>query len=178
MKRHLLLAALLLLGVTAQAQMIGATNNQRTTRTTPSSSGNLQNSIGVCLSGEINRGGEFGLSSIWQLNRNRIEVNLMFRGVMYEEIESGFILNTTYQWTWSINHNWKWYAGLGGCVGYLWGEYGDYNIWRLGIIGQVGIEYNLPELPLQFTFDLHPTFSLTEGRISLLFGGLGVRYRF
>lgn len=86
-------------------------------------------------------------------------------------------LNATgiYQWVWDLSglaDGFNWYAGVGGSVGSVGSSLG------LGVVGQVGIEYNF-NIPLQLSLDYRPVFYILPN----VGGGydgicLAVRYKF
>lgn len=122
--------------------------------------------LGLRLGG----GSAFGAEISYQKDLseiNRAEINL--------GLESSWAsLNGTYQWVKdlpSIADGVKWYYG--GGVGLLMGS----NV-GVGIHGQVGIEYTLKEIPLQFSLDTRPGFYFGSGYGFGAGASLGVRYKF
>ena len=98
-------------------------------------------------------------------------------------LESFNALNiaATYNWMiaqpqWTAKGEWGFYAGAGAAFGY------DIKP-RLGVAGQVGLEYTF-WFPLQLSIDIRPQlgFVTAGGAGGFYFGGfypaLGVRYRF
>jgi hypothetical protein len=47
-----------------------------------------------------------------------------------------------------------------------------------GIAGQIGVEYNLPKVPIQLSIDWRPAFSFLHPNFNYLGLGLAARYRF
>lgn len=82
---------------------------------------------------------------------NRLELDLGVNGW-------GFGLNGVYQWVWDLSDladGFNWYAGVGAGLGnYKFKTNGD-NELGVGILGQIGIEYNF-DIPLQLSFDYRP----------------------
>ncbi|GHV27967.1 hypothetical protein FACS1894176_10300 [Bacteroidia bacterium] len=101
---------------------------------------------------------------------NRLEVDLGWN------FDNGANLTGIYQWGWNLSdwaEGFKWYAGMGAGAG-IWKK--DFAI---SAVGQVGIEYNFNNIPLQLTVDYRPGISLIPGIAGP--GGdvaLGVRYNF
>jgi hypothetical protein len=98
---------------------------------------------------------------------NRLELDLGLYG-------SGVSLSGVYQWVWGLPEladGFSWYAGVGG--GIL-----SYDGFNLGLLGQIGIEYKLPSVPLQFSLDVRPGFYLMNGYGNGSGAALGVRYTF
>jgi hypothetical protein len=87
---------------------------------------------------------------------------------------SGCGLTGIYQWVWDLNSladGVKWYAGVGAGL-----HVGNYI--GAGINGQIGIEYTLEDIPLQFSLDSRP--GLYFGADNIFGGGaaLSIRYKF
>lgn len=103
---------------------------------------------------------------------NRLELDLGFGSWAY----GGLYLNGIYHWVWDLSalaDGFNWYAGVGGAVGVNSGNLG------LGVLGQVGLEYNFAGIPLQASLDWRPTLYVVPG-VGLGWDGvaLGVRYKF
>jgi len=106
-------------------------------------------------------------------NANRLELDLGFGSWAY----GGMYLSGAYQWVWDLSDlgdGFNWYAGFGGAVGIN-------NGLGLGVLGQVGIEYNF-NIPLHLSLDWRPTFHILSSSTLSRFGydgiALGVRYKF
>ncbi|MDO9154600.1 MAG: hypothetical protein Q7U47_13010 [Paludibacter sp.] len=101
-------------------------------------------------------------------NANRLELDLGLSNW-------GIALNGIYQWVWdlsALSDGFNWYAGAGAAVGF------HQNFFGVGILGQVGIEYNF-NIPLQLSLDYRPGIYVLPGFHSSYDGiCLGVRYRF
>lgn len=122
--------------------------------------------IGVRFANEFN-GGELTFQT--PLGRaNRLELDLGFNNWRYSN--SGFQLTGVYQWVWGITTGLNWYVGLGASAGSYTSNLG------LGIVGQLGIEYNF-NIPLQISLDWRPT--IFNSYYTYYGGnGLSLRYRF
>jgi hypothetical protein len=87
---------------------------------------------------------------------------------------NGMALTGVYQWVWDLadlSQGVKWYAGVGA------GLRLDNNI-GAGINGQIGIEYTLPDVPLQFSLDARPGWYAGNDYGFGAGAALGVRYKF
>ena len=128
---------------------------------------NAQQSIGL----RVAYGAE--LSYQRPLNDNRLEL-----GLGLTSWGGGLNVVGTYQWVKPLKSNFSWYYGLGAGLG-IWDK-----AFAISGLGQVGIEYNFPSIPLQLSLDWRPslTFVFYEGGGSSHFFpqgvGLGVRYKF
>ena len=129
--------------------------------------------IGLRLANEA-QGGEISFQA--PLGRaNRLELDLGFNNwyERYYGYGPGFELTGVYQWVWGLNQiatGLNWYLGLGGTVGTYNPDFG------LGIVGQVGLEYNF-KIPLQISLDWRPT--IFNSYYTYYGGnGLSIRYRF
>lgn len=126
-----------------------------------------KNAVGIKVGSGISASYQRYLSSY-----NRIETNLSLGFINY-----GFSADALYQWVWTLSRNapgLNWYAGAGAGVG----VYNSY--FNASVLGQVGIEYTLKNVPLQFSIDVMPALSFgnREGYFGVENFGLGVRYRF
>ena len=91
-----------------------------------------------------------------------------------------FVISGIHQWLFAPNGGFNLYAGLGPQIGsYYWGKEDRYTL-GLGLAGQFGLEYNIPEVPLQFSLDWRPSFSIIPSGRGFGYEGfaLGLRYRF
>lgn len=69
------------------------------------------------------------------------------------------------------------YAGPGAQLGF-YNYNGGSNV-NVGIAGQLGVEWNIPSVPLQLSVDWRPVyFLMNEGGFGYDSVGLGIRYRF
>lgn len=87
---------------------------------------------------------------------------------------NGFILTGVHQWLFGIQDGVNWYLGVGPQLGILNSTLG------IGIAGQIGIEYNIPSVPLQISLDYRPSWFVVPSNYPFEpYGvGLGIRYRF
>lgn len=70
------------------------------------------------------------------------------------------------------------YAGPGAQLGFYNHYDGDARV-NVGIAGQLGVEWNIPSIPLQLSVDWRPVYFLMhEGGFGYDSVGLGIRYRF
>ena len=95
---------------------------------------------------------------------------------------NGLYLTGVYQWVWDLStlaDGFNWYAGVGGNAG-LWNGNNSYSKGlSLGIVGQVGIEYNF-NIPLQLSLDYRPIVNIIPTLGNGYYDGIavGVRYKF
>lgn len=143
-----------------------------------------KNALGLRLGDNDGFGGEIsyqrGLSG-----NNRLELDLGFRNSKYYD---AFKLAALYQWVWNIEGGFNWYAGVGGGIG-SWSHNNDKKFDSrndsgtiLFVAGDLGIEYNFQEAPIQLSLDIRPElyFNSDDYREDN-FGpdiALGIRYRF
>ncbi|MDD2611907.1 MAG: hypothetical protein PHR38_03880 [Bacteroidales bacterium] len=127
---------------------------------------NAQQALGLRFGG----GTAFGAEISYQKDlgaANRLEADL--------GLESSWAsLNGTYQWVKdlsSLADGVKWYYGAG--AGILIGD-----IVGLGINGQLGIEYTLKEIPLQFSLDTRPGYYFGDNYGFGFGASLAARYKF
>jgi hypothetical protein len=122
--------------------------------------------IGVRFANEFN-GGELTFQSpLGKANRLELDLGLNH----WSNSSSGIQLTGIYQWVWGITTGLNWYAGLGASTGTYNSNLG------LGLVGQLGIEYNF-NIPLQISLDWRPT--IFHSAYSYYGGnGLSLRYRF
>ena len=139
-----------------------------------------KNAIGLRLGDNDGFGGEVSYQRSLSKN-NRLEFDLGWRTSKYVGAAK---LAGLYQWVWSIEKGFNWYAGVGGGVG-SW-SYNRNGINDNGVIlfvaGDIGIEYNFKKAPIQLSLDLRPELYVNSyGYRDNNFGpdlGLGVRYKF
>lgn len=157
MKKLIVTAVVLMgLGITAQAQEIS------------------KNVLGLRLGDNNGFGSEIsyqrGLS-----DNNRIEADLGWRN---NHNVSAFKLTGIYQWVWEIDNNFNWYAGAGAGLG-SWRASGTNGSFAY-VAGNVGIEYNFKEVPIQLSLDYRPEFG-GHGYFNNNYSSdiaLGIRYKF
>ena len=143
-----------------------------------------KNALGLRLGDNDGFGGEIsyqrGLSG-----NNRLELDLGFRNS--KDVDA-FKLAALYQWVWNIEGGFNWYAGVGGGIG-SWSydrrigndRYKDSGT-ILFVAGDLGIEYNFQEAPIQLSLDIRPELYFNSDNYREdNFGpdiALGIRYRF
>ena len=160
--KKIILSAFMLIGLTfaAQAQDIS------------------KNALGLRLGSNDGFGGEVsyqrGMSDI-----NRLELDLGWRNS--KDVDA-FKLAGIYQWVWNIDGDFNWYAGVGGGLG-SWST-NNSAVKDSGTFifaaGDIGIEYNFEEAPIQLSLDFRPEFG-GNGYYKNNYGSdvaLGVRYKF
>jgi hypothetical protein len=134
-----------------------------------------KNALGLRLGDNNGFGGEIsyqrGLSS-----DNRLELDLGWRN---SKSIDAFKLTGIYQWVWEIDNGFNWYAGVGGGLG-SWSASNDNNGSFVYIAGDIGIEYNFDEVPIQLSLDARPEFGSGDyfDNDNFLDIALGIRYRF
>ncbi len=165
--KKIVLSALMLLGVafSAQAQDIS------------------KNALGLRLGDNDGFGGEVSYQRGLGDN-NRLELDLGWRS---SKNVDAFKLVGLYQWVWNIDGGFNWYAGVGGGVGSWSYDYSGANDSGTILLaaGDLGIEYNFKEVPIQLSLDIRPEFYLNNSGDNKFrednFGpdiALGIRYRF
>ncbi|MBP8945294.1 MAG: hypothetical protein KBG25_05240 [Paludibacteraceae bacterium] len=109
---------------------------------------------------------------------NRLEADL---GFYYDH---GFNLAGVYHWVFDLSElatGFNWYVGLGPQIGSWDYHYKgkDYDGLALGIVGQIGIEYNF-DIPLQLSLDYRPGWYILPNSYGGAWEGvaLGIRYKF
>jgi len=111
-------------------------------------------------------------------DNNRLEFDLGWRsGNNFD----GFKLAGLYQWVWTLDGNFNWYAGVGGGVG-SYSYDNDFNNGEdetfIFAAGDIGIEYDF-DIPLLISLDFRPEFGFGSYRDDLDFDiALGIRYQF
>ncbi len=113
---------------------------------------NAQNALGARIN--VDGGYGYGAELSFQhglSDRNRLELDFGWNNHKhYDQIG----ITGVYQWQFNIVGNLSWFVGVGGNVG-IWTS-SSYNDFTLSVVGQVGIEYKLDAVPLQFAFDYRP----------------------
>ena len=123
------------------------------------------NAIGIRIGGGNGTGGEITYQKALT-NNNRLEVDL---GLANEF--NDFKVTGLYQWVWSLEEQFNWYAGVGG---------GLVSASGLGIYGAgvVGIEYSF-DVPILVSLDYRPELGFSGGLDGLASNiGLAVKYQF
>jgi len=123
------------------------------------------NAIGVRFSGGNGVGGEISYQKALD-NNNRLEVDL---GLANEF--SDFKATGLYEWVWTLENQFNWYAGFGGGIVSANGT----GIYGAGV---VGIEYNF-DAPILLSLDYRPEVGLAGGLNGVDSNiSLAVRYQF
>lgn len=112
---------------------------------------------------------------------NRLEFDLGWRN---SNNVNAIKLAGLYQWVWNIEGGFNWYAGAGAGIG-TW-SYETHGLSDSGTIlfgaGNIGVEYNINEVPVQLSLDYRPELYFNSGRYrDGNFGSdiaLGIRYKF
>ena len=118
-----------------------------------------------------------GLSYQHTVGANFIDADLGFG--------NGLNLAATYNWMlaqpqWTSRGEWGVYAGPGAALGL---GFGDASFFKVGVAGEVGLEYTF-WFPLQLSVDIRPQLGLVTAGGASAFGlwgwypTLAVRYRF
>lgn len=145
-----------------------------------------KNALGLRLGDNDGFGGEISYQRALAGNDNRLEFDLGWRNS--NNVDAIKIVGL-YQWVWNIDGGFNWYAGVGAGLG-SWSYDGPGNPDNDGgtfilAAGDIGIEYDFEEAPIQISLDLRPEFYLNNSGDNRWrednFGpdfGLGIRYRF
>ncbi|MFY9242946.1 MAG: hypothetical protein WAO74_07965 [Polaribacter sp.] len=124
-----------------------------------------KNAIGLRFGGGNGLGGEISYQRALGSN-NRLEVDL---GLANEF--NNFKATGLYQWVWTLEQQFNWYAGFGGGI-LSAGETGIYGA------GVVGIEYNF-DAPVLVSIDYRPEIGISGGLKGVSSNvALAVRYQF
>jgi len=134
-----------------------------------------KNAIGL----RFGNGGEISFQTALG-SANRLELDLGLNNWNNNSGYAGFGLTGTYQWVWGLDKlapGFKWYLGLGPQLG-SWNT-NSYSGFALGIVGQVGLEYNF-KIPLQLSLDYRPGWYVLPSNYGGIYDGiaLGIRYKF
>lgn len=97
-------------------------------------------------------------------------------------MSNGFRLTGVYDFNLGNSGNFNFYAGPGASLGLVNGYDANNNVvTRLSaaVVGQVGAEFAVPGVPLNFSLDWRPAIYFTGGNVFGWDGfALGIRYRF
>lgn len=121
--------------------------------------------IGLRIGGGNGTGGEISYQKFLE-NNNRLEVDLGFASKVND-----FKVTGLYQWIWSIEEQFNWYAGVGGGIA---------SASKLGVYGAgvVGFEYNFTA-PIIVALDYRPEIGFSSNLSGLVSDiGIAVRYQF
>ena len=143
-----------------------------------------KNALGLRLGDNDGFGGEVSYQRGLSKN-NRLELDLGWRNS--KNIDAIKLVGL-YQWVWNIEGGFNWYAGVGAGLG-SWSYNGpgnpdpDGGIFLLAA-GDIGIEYNFSEAPIQLSLDFRPELYFGDNRSDFdnydRFGpdiALGIRYK-
>lgn len=143
-----------------------------------------KNALGLRLGDNDGFGGEISYQRGLSKN-NRLELDLGFRN---SNNVDAFKLAGIYQWVWNIDGGFNWYAGVGGGLGSYSYDYnlGNQKYKDSGVIvfvaGDLGLEYNFKEVPIQLSLDIRPELYFNSDNYrSDSFApdlALGIRYKF
>ncbi|MCF6131968.1 hypothetical protein [Flavobacterium wongokense] len=168
--KKIILSAFMLIGLafSAQAQTIS------------------KNALGLRLGDNDGFGGEISYQRQIASKDNRLEFDLGWRNS--KNIDAIKLVGL-YQWVWNIDGGFNWYAGVGAGIG-SWSYDGpgdpdpDGGTFLLAA-GDIGIEYDFEEAPIQLSLDFRPELYFGDNRSDFddydSFGpdiALGIRYRF
>ncbi len=142
-----------------------------------------KNALGLRIGDNDGFGGEVSYQRGFSKS-NRLELDLGWRNS--HDVDAWKVVGL-YQWVWDIDKGFNWYAGVGGGLG-SW-SYNKDGFSNSGTIilaaGDIGIEYNFQEAPIQLSLDFRPEFYLNNSGSNKFrqdnFGpdiALGIRYRF
>lgn len=148
--------------------------------TTVNSQNISDNAIGLRLGDNDGFGAEVSYQKSLGDN-NRLELDLGWRD---SNNTSGFKLAGLYQWIWTLDGSFNWYAGVGGGVGSYSIELPnnrDETDTFLFAAGNIGIEYDF-DIPLLISLDFRPEIGFGDDLYDnndLDFDiALGLRYQF
>lgn len=137
-----------------------------------------ENALGLRLGDSDGFGAEISYQRATGDN-NRLEFGLGWRD---SKNYDAFRLVGLYQWVWTLDGNFNWYAGAGGGLA----SYDIDNVppgtddseTSLFVAGDIGIEYNF-DFPLLISLDFRPEISFGDIDDDLGFDvALGLRYQF
>lgn len=138
-----------------------------------------KNALGLRLGSNDGFGYEISYQRGLSAN-NRLELDL---GIRNSDNDDAFKIVGLYQWVWTIEKRFQWYAGLGGGAG-TWDnndkdhDYEDGSFFLLA--GDIGIEYNF-NIPLLLSLDYRPELYFGNNYRNDNFGSdiaLSIRYQF
>ena len=136
-----------------------------------------KNAIGIKFGGATGDFSGAGAQISYQMGLNdinRLEFNLALNS---SSSYTTFAVGGIYQWVWNIDGGFNWYIGPGASIGLASVKHGDSEL-LMGIIGAVGVEYRFPQVPIQLSLDVNPTFGLMNSQGFYASFGLGIRYCF
>lgn len=131
-----------------------------------------QNAIGVRLGSNNGFGGEISYQRKMG-DSNRLEIDL---GLRNSNGTDSFKATGIYQWVWSLENRFNWYAGAGAGIGSI--KAAGVSETFLFATGDIGIEYNF-EAPILLSLDYRPEFGFNDSYKGLNSDiALSVRYQF
>ncbi|MES2544378.1 MAG: hypothetical protein V4548_05800 [Bacteroidota bacterium] len=144
-----------------------------------------KNALGLRVGDNDGFGGEISYQRKFA-GDNRLELDLGWRDSKNFDATK---LVGIYQWIWNIDGGFNWYAGVGGGIGsWSYNGPGDPDPNRgtfLLAAGDIGIEYDFAEAPIQLSLDIRPEFYFGDDRSDFddydNFGpdiALGIRFTF
>ena len=162
--------------------LIGMIYSSHAQEEIPNKESFLTNAIGLRFGNNHGLGVEISYQKKLS-TKNRLELDF---GWTNDNNTDAIKISGIYQWYWNIEKELDWYAGLGGGLG-SWDTNDNYNNGYgsdngiFGVInGDVGIEYNFKEIPIQIALDARPEFVFNNYERND-FGinmGLAIRYKF
>ena len=134
-----------------------------------------KNAIGLRLGDSDGVGAEVTYQRALGQN-NRLEAGLGWRN---SKDYDAFKLSGIYQWVWSIDNNFNWYAGAGGGLASWKHDSADIDGTGIFVAGDIGIEYNF-DFPLLISLDIRPELGFNDDYNDDLDMdmAIGVRYQF
>lgn len=137
------------------------------------------NALGFRLGGGEGFGPEISYQYALE-SSNRLEFDL---GLRNNSEFSAFKITALYQWVWHIDQGFNWYAGVGPGLGSVRDkrEHKHNDGVFINIAGDIGIEYNFDNIPLQLSLDFRPEFAFINYDVYSSFGpdfAIGIRYLF
>ena len=138
------------------------------------------NAIGARIGADDGFGAEISYQRNLGSNRLELDLGLSMRNKNDGADYTSFALTGVYQWRGTISGGFGWFAGPGAQFRYFSWEYANNNDkMGLSVVGQVGVEYVFPGLPLQVSLDWRPRFDiLPETQFTAAGVGLGIRFLF
>ncbi|GGG89947.1 hypothetical protein GCM10011416_03130 [Polaribacter pacificus] len=131
-----------------------------------------ENAIGLRLGGNNGFGGEISYQRKMSEN-NRLEIDL---GIRNGNSSDSFKATGIYQWVWTLEDKFNWYAGAGGGIGSI--KNAGISETFIFATGDIGIEYNF-DAPILISLDYRPEFGFSDAYDGLNSDlALSVRYQF
>lgn len=140
-----------------------------------------EHAIGLRFGGNNGYGAEISYQRALGSN-NRLELDLGWRN---DRHFNAFKFTGLYQWVWTLEGRFNWFAGFGGGLGsvdynngYRNGNHDGNNEFFLFGAGNIGIEYNF-NIPLVIALDFRPEVGSGDYNNNLNFDiALALRYQF